>query len=114
MTSGGQCVMTSGMPLMLLWSANSWDTLTLEVSQNVPQCSVDIYGISISVLSILQLDLHIAMLTLVLVPVPSSWMMSSVLQVLAGYWIAPVDQSYLITVFTLLMLVWDVKVWVFV
>ena len=31
-TSGGQCVMTAGTPLMLLWSADSWDTLTLEVS----------------------------------------------------------------------------------
>ena len=64
-------------------------------------------------MSILQLDLHIAMLTLVLVLVPSTWMMSSVLQVLASYWSAPVGQSYLITVFTLLMLVWDVKVSVF-
>jgi len=25
MTSGGQCVMTSGIPLMLLWCASSWD-----------------------------------------------------------------------------------------
>ena len=25
MTSGGQCVMTLGTTLMLLWSANSWD-----------------------------------------------------------------------------------------
>ena len=32
MTSGGQCVMTSGTALMLLWSASSWDTHTLEVS----------------------------------------------------------------------------------
>ena len=31
MTSGGQCVMTSGTALMLLWSANSWDMHTLEV-----------------------------------------------------------------------------------
>ena len=32
MTSGEQCVMTDGTALMLLWSANSWDTHTLEVS----------------------------------------------------------------------------------
>ena len=32
MTNGGQCVMTSGTTLMLLWSANSWGMHTLEVS----------------------------------------------------------------------------------
>ena len=32
MTSGGQCVMTTGTTLMLLWSANNLDMLTLEVS----------------------------------------------------------------------------------
>ena len=32
MTSGGQCVMTAGTPLMLLWCASSWDIHTLEVS----------------------------------------------------------------------------------
>ena len=32
MTSGGRCAMTSGAPLMLLWSASSWDMHTLEVS----------------------------------------------------------------------------------
>ena len=32
MTSGEQCVMTTGTTLMLLWSANSWDMHTLEVS----------------------------------------------------------------------------------
>ena len=32
MTSGGQCVMTTGIPLMLQWSAISWDMHTLEVS----------------------------------------------------------------------------------
>jgi len=34
MTSGGQCVMTAGTLMMLLWSANSWDMHTLEVSTN--------------------------------------------------------------------------------
>ena len=29
---GGQCVMTAGAALMLLWSASSWDMLTLAVS----------------------------------------------------------------------------------
>ena len=48
--------------------------------------------------------------SLVLVLVPSSWMMSSVLQVLASYWSAPVIQSCPITAFTLLMLVLHVKV----
>ena len=33
MTSGGQCVVTDGMPLMLLWSVNSWNMHTLEVSE---------------------------------------------------------------------------------
>ena len=32
MTSGGQCVMTSGTALMLQWSANNWDMHSLEVS----------------------------------------------------------------------------------
>ena len=32
MTSGEQCVMTSGTALMLLLSANNWDMHTLEVS----------------------------------------------------------------------------------
>ena len=31
MTSGGQCVMTTGTTLMLLWSASSWDMRMLEV-----------------------------------------------------------------------------------
>ena len=31
MTSGGQCVMTPGTTLMLLWSASNWDMHTLEV-----------------------------------------------------------------------------------
>jgi len=36
--SGGQCVMTAGTPLMLLWSAGSWDMLTLEVSFHYNHC----------------------------------------------------------------------------
>ena len=57
-----------------------------------------------------QVELHITMLFLVLVLDPSTWMMLLVLQVLVSYWNALVGQSQHITVFTLLMLVWDVKV----
>ena len=57
-----------------------------------------------------QVELHIAMLTLVLVLAPSTWMMLLVLQVLASYWSAIAGQSQVITVYTLLMLVWGVKV----
>ena len=32
MTSGGRYVMTAGAALMQLWSVNSWDMRTLEVS----------------------------------------------------------------------------------
>jgi len=32
MTIGGQCVITTGATLMLLWSASSWDMHTQEVS----------------------------------------------------------------------------------
>ena len=35
MTSGGQCVMTPGTTLMLLWSASSWDMHILEVSADI-------------------------------------------------------------------------------
>jgi len=55
-------------------------------------------------------ELHIAMLGLVLVLDPSTWMMLLVLLVLASYWSAPAGQSLVITVFTLKMPVWDVKV----
>ena len=61
-------------------------------------------------LSILQMVGHSAMLTLVLELAPSSWMMSSVFQVPANYWSVLVIQLQPITVFTQLMLVWDVKV----
>jgi len=35
MTSGGQCVMMAGTVMMSMWSANSWDMHTLEVSASV-------------------------------------------------------------------------------
>ena len=38
MISGGQCVMTPGTTLMLLWSASNWDMHMQEVS--VPVLSV--------------------------------------------------------------------------
>ena len=38
MTSGEQCVVMVGTPLMLLWYANSWDMRTLEVSMNACIC----------------------------------------------------------------------------
>ena len=50
------------------------------------------------------------MLSLVLVLAPSTWMMLLVLQVLANYWSVLAGQSQVMTVFTLLMLVLDVKV----
>ena len=40
MTSGGQCVMTAGAALMQLWSVNSWDMHTLEVSASAGNVSV--------------------------------------------------------------------------
>ena len=54
---------------------------------------------------VLQVELHIAMLFLVLVLDLSTWTMLLVLQVLANYWSVLADQSWHITVFTLLMLV---------
>ena len=57
-----------------------------------------------------QVELHITVLTLVLVLGPSTWMMLLVLQVLISYWSVLADQSQVITVYTLLMLVLGVKV----
>ena len=57
-----------------------------------------------------QVELHITVLSLVLVLDPSTWMMLLVLQVLVSYWNALVGQSWCITVIILLMLVWGVKV----
>ena len=85
MTSGGQCVMTAGAALMLLWSASSWDMHTLAVS-NIFFNEMQTYFVNcIFCIICVQLVLHTAMPTLVLVPVPSSWMTSSVLQVLVSY-----------------------------
>ena len=58
----------------------------------------------------IQVEFHIAMLSLVLVLDPSTWMMLCVLQVLANYWSAPAGQFQVIIVLTLPMLVLAVKV----
>ena len=88
MTSGGQYVMIAGTVSMLQWSANSWDMQPLEVSANIVWCESGFY----TCLPVVQVELHITMLTLVLVLDPSTWMMLLVLQVLASYWSALVDQ----------------------
>ena len=58
----------------------------------------------------LQVEFHIAELSLELVLGQSIWIMLLVLQVIANYWSAIAGQSQVITVYTLLMLVWGVKV----
>ena len=60
-----------------------------------------------------QVELHITMLSLVLVLDPSTWMMLLVPQVIANYWSALAAQSCNMTVITMLMLVWGVKVTIF-
>ena len=61
-------------------------------------------------LILVQVELHTTVLSLVLVLVPSTWMMLLVLQVIVSYWNALAGQSWCITVIILLMLVWGVKV----
>ena len=58
----------------------------------------------------IQVELHITMLSLVLVLAPSTWMMLLVLQMLISYWNALADKFWHITVIIMLMLVWVVKV----
>ena len=105
MTSGGQCVTTAGTVLMLLWSASSSDMELLEVSDSIFQ-KVKVPA----TLPMVQVELHTAMLGLELVLDLSTWMMFLVLQVLASCWSAIAGQSWHITVITLLMRVWGVKV----
>ena len=88
MTSGGQCVMTPGTALMLLWSAGSWDMHTLEVSISALCYSVAqliFLFLSFFASMYVQLAGHTAMPALVLAVETFSWMMSSVAQVLASY-----------------------------
>ena len=63
------------------------------------------FCLNLLLLSVLQVEFHIAMLSLVLVLAPSTWMMLLVLQVLISYWNALADQFWHITVITMLMLV---------
>ena len=80
----------------------------MEVSRNLFDASVTL--ILTSCFAFVQVEGRIAMLTLVLVLGPSTWMMLLVLQVLAAFWSALAGQSYHITVITFMMLVWGVQV----
>ena len=88
MISGGQCVRMAGAVLMPVWSAGSWAMQPLEVSANIVWCESGFC----TCLPVLQVELHITMLTLVLVLDPSTWMMLLVPQVLPSYWSALADQ----------------------
>ena len=120
MTSGGQCVMTPGTALMLLWFASSQDTHILEVSQPhvyLPQIFLA-RGILITDKSsitdeYMQLLQHTAVLTLVLAVGKSSWTMFSVHQVLVDYQSVPAGQSCPTTASIPVMQVWVVKVSLF-
>ena len=68
------------------------------------------FSFEFTAFTVMQVEFHIAMLSLVLVLDPFIWMMWVVLQVLANCWSALAGQSQHITVLTLLMLVWGVKV----
>ena len=91
MTNGEQCVMMAGAVLMLLLSASSWVMQLLEVSTIIVQF-VSKQQIRCFFFSGLQVEFHIAMLSLVLVLDPSTWMMLLVLQVIVSYWSALADQ----------------------
>ena len=82
----------------------------LEVSANTVQCEQECLLNLLGFFSCDQVEFHIAMLILVLVLAPSSWMMLYVLQVLVNYWNVLAGQFQVITVLTLLMLALGVKV----
>ena len=73
-------------------------------------CSVCEQATNLLFFSGLQVEFHIATLSLVLVLDPSTWMMLLVLQVIVSYWSALAGQSCYIIVLTLPMLVSGVKV----
>ena len=74
MINGEQFVMMAGTPLIPQWSADSW--VMQEVSATIFQYkSVKVPA----TLPLVQVEFHIAMLGLVLVPDPSTWMMLVVL-----------------------------------
>ena len=81
MTSGGQCVMTPGTALMLLWSASSWDMHTLGVSV----WKVWVWFINFINDILRQVAKCTAMPILVLAVDQFSWMMFSAAQVLISY-----------------------------
>ena len=88
--SGEPCVMTAGAVLMPLWSASSWVMQPPEVSASfIFMCRNDEL---LFFFFVLQVEFHIAMLSLVLVLDPSTWMMLLVLQVLASCWSALAGQ----------------------
>ena len=62
----------------------------MEVSSNVAQCQILFKSVH---LHTAQVELHITMLSLVLVLDPSTWMMLCVPQVIANYWSALAAQS---------------------
>ena len=76
MISGGQYVMTAGTDLMPVWSASNWVMHTLEVSASILVVLMLVRPVAFPVL---QVELHIAMLFLVLVLDLSTWMMLVVL-----------------------------------
>ena len=92
MTSGGQCVMMTGTLLMPVWSASSWVMQPLEVSTNTVQCDQE-FLLNLMFFFCNKVEFHIAMLSLVLVLVPFTWMTLLVLQVLVSYWNALAGQS---------------------
>ena len=94
MTGGEPCVMMVGAVLMPLWSASSWVMQPLEVSAYFFFiCSNDKLLLNLFPFSVLQVEFHIAVLSLVLVLAPYTWMMLLALQVLVSYWSALADQS---------------------
>ena len=91
MTSGGQCVMMAGTVLTLVSSASSWIMQPLEVSANNGEYKK---RFSFKFASfVMQVEFHTAMLGLVLVLDPSTWMMLLVFQVIVSCWSVLAGQS---------------------
>ena len=91
MTSGGQCVVTTGTTLMLLWSASNWAMKVCYFMSHTKLNQMNIHDTCVLYLLFkllyvyVQGVLHTAMPTLALEVDQSSWMMSSVPQVPANY-----------------------------
>ena len=73
-------------------------------------CKTEFKTLYICTCTYIQLVYHILTLSLDLELVQSSWMMFSAPPVAVNYWSVPVVLSWITTVFTAVMLVWDVKV----